>query len=195
FRSISYNVFNGCIGYLGINGKALTQNARSSILSLARDMEQIPRRMMLELNLYQPNLINFSESADEATVSKMAGYSNLAYAFFPGGKNGEGNFPGTIFTDYKILESRTSPFTDKQKDEEDHFNRLWVRALNELQDESVISVHSAHLWPFKREPKYTDIRMREIEEMIQSIEFDLKNEADSVLLQGDLNCSPDMEEY
>jgi len=195
FRSISYNVFNGCIGYLGINGKALTQNARSSILALARDMEQIPRRMMLELDLYQPNLINFSESADEATVSKMAEYSNLAYAFFPGGKNGKGNFPGTLFTDYKILKSQTRPFTDRQNDDEDLFTRHWGKALIESPDGNVISVHSAHLWPFKREPNDTDIRMREIDQMVQSLEFDLKNEADSILLQGDLNCSPDMEEY
>lgn len=195
FRSISYNVFNGCIGYLGINGKALTQNARSSILALARDMEQIPRRMMLELDLYQPNLINFSESADEATVSKMAEYSNLAYAFFPGGKNGKGNFPGTLFTDYKILKSQTRPFTDRQNDDEDLFTRHWGKALIEAPDGSVISVHSAHLWPFKREPKDTEIRMREIDEMILSLEFDLQNEADSILLQGDLNHSPDMEEY
>lgn len=195
FRSISYNVFNGCIGYLGINGKALTQNARSSVLALARDMEQIPKRMMLELDLYRPNLINFSESADEATIIKMAGYSNLAYAHFPGGKDGKGNFPGTIFTDYKILSSQTRPFTDKQKDQEDLFTRHWGKALIESPGGNVISVHSAHLWPFKREAKDTDIRMREIDELVKSIEYDLKNEADSVLLQGDLNFSPDMQEY
>ena len=58
-----------------------------------------------------------------------------------------------------------------------------------------ITVHSAHLWPFKKEENDTRIRLAEIKELIASIEYDLANGSGSVLLQGDLNHTPDTEEY
>src|SRR5690606_27885684 len=71
-RSIAYNIFNGCIGYKGINGRELPTGENSDLVKTARDMGQISQRIMLELALYKPNIINFSEGPKEDVVAKMA---------------------------------------------------------------------------------------------------------------------------
>ncbi len=193
-RTITYNVFNGCIGYVGINGKALTQNARSTLVSTARELGQIPQRIVLELALYKPDIINFTESPGEDVVAEMAKMLNFNYVFFPGGKDGKGGFPGSILTSLKIVSSQNRPFADSSNPEE-LFTRHWGKALLRLPNNKTVSVHTAHLWPFKKEENDTRIRMNEIDALLASIKHDLDNNADSVLLQGDLNHSPDMPEY
>lgn len=193
-RTITYNVFNGCIGYVGINGRALTQNARSTLVSLARDQGQIPKRMVLELALYKPDIINFTESPGEDIVAEMAEMLNFNYTFFPGSRDGKGGFPGSILTSLEIISSQNRPFVDDSNPEE-LFTRHWGKALLRLPDNKTVSVHTAHLWPFKKEENDTRIRMNEIDALLASIKNDLDNNAGSVLLQGDLNHSPDMPEY
>lgn len=195
-RSISYNVFNGCIGYKGINGRELPPGDDSILVKTARDMGQIPKRIMLELALYQPNIINFSESPNEQVVAEMAKMLNLNYAFFPGAKNGEGHFPGSILTTYEVVTAETRPFINKHRnDPRELFTRHWGKATLRLPNGKMITVHSAHLWPFKKEANDTRIRLNEIKELVAAINDDLANNSESVLLQGDLNHSPDMEEY
>ena len=150
---------------------------------------------MLELALYQPNIINFSESPDEEVVAAMAKMLNLNYAFFPSAKGGVGHHPGSILTNYEIISSETRPFLNKNRsDPKELFTRHWGKAKLRLPNRKTVIVHSAHLWPFKKEPNDTEIRLKEIKEMLQSIKYDLKN-TDSVLLQGDLNHTPDTSEY
>ena len=195
-RSITYNVFNGCIGYKGINGRELPPGDDSILVKTARDMGQIPKRIMLELALYQPNIINFSESPNEGVVAEMAKMLNLNYAFFPGAKNGEGHFPGSILTTYEIVSSETRPFVNKSRnDPQELFTRHWGKAKLRLPNGKNIIVHSAHLWPFKKEENDTRIRLNEIKELVAAIKHDLANNSDTVLLQGDLNHTPDTEEY
>src|SRR3546814_16874728 len=71
-RSISYTIFNGCIGSKGINGRDLPPGEQSALIRAARDLGQITARIMKELALYKPNLINFSEGPDEETVAEIA---------------------------------------------------------------------------------------------------------------------------
>lgn len=195
-RSITYNVFNGAIGYKGINGRELPENENSILVKTARDMKQIPKRIMLELALYQPNIINFSESPNEDVVAEMAKILNLNYAFFPGAKSGEGHFPGSILTNYEIINFETRPFLNKSANNpEELFTRHWGKAQLRLPNGKTITVHSAHLWPFNKEKHDTEIRLNEIKELLASIRYDLKNNSDSVLLQGDLNHAPDTPEY
>lgn len=195
-RSITYNVFNGCIGYKGINGRELPPGEDSILVKTARDMGQIPKRIMLELALYRPNIINFSESANENVVEEMAKMLNLYYAFFPGAKSGEGHFPGSILTNYEIISSENRPFLNKSSnDPKELFTRHWGKAKLRLPNGKTVMVHSAHLWPFKKEERDTQIRLDEIKELVASIKHDLAHNADSVLLQGDLNHTPDTPEY
>lgn len=189
-RTIAYNIFNGCIGYKGINGRELPPGENSDLVKAARDMGQIAKRIMLELALYKPNIINFSEGPKEDVVAEMAKMLNLNYAYFPGG------FPGAILTTYKIISSENRPFQNKSHNNpKELFTRHWGKAKLSLPDGRVITVHSAHLWPFKKVENDTRLRLAEIKELIGSIKYDLANGSDSVLLQGDLNHTPDTEEY
>lgn len=188
-RSIAYNIFNGCIGYKGINGKALPPE-NSDLVKTARDMGQVSQRIMLELALYKPNIINFSEGPSEEVVAKMAKMLDLNYAYFPGG------FPGAILTTYEIISSENRPFQNKSNNNpKELFTRHWGKAKLRLPNGKPIVVHSAHLWPFKKEKNDTQIRLKEIKELVASIKYDLANNSDSVLLQGDLNHTPDTQEY
>ena len=194
-RSIAYNVFNGCIGYKGVNGRELPPGENSVLIKVARDMKQIPRRIMLELALYRPNIINFSESANEAVVAEMAKMLNMNYAFFPGAKNGRGHFPGSILTTCEIIRSENRPFLNKSRNPEELFTRHWGKAKLRLPNGKTVTVHSAHLWPFATEKGDTQIRLDEIKEIVASIKHDLAYDSDSVLLQGDLNHTPDTLEH
>ena len=189
-RTISYNIFNGCIGYKGINGKELPAGENSDLVKTARDMGQISQRIMLELALYNPNIINFSEGPSEEVVAKMAKILNLNYAYFPGG------FPGAILTTYEIISSENRPFQNKSSNNpKELFTRHWGKAKLRLPNGKPLTVHSAHLWPFRKEENDTQIRLKEIKELVASIKFDLANNSDSVILQGDLNHTPDTQEY
>jgi len=194
-RSISYNVFNGCIGYKGINGHDLPPGEQSTLVKTARDLGQIPIRIMQELALYRPNIINFSESPGEETIAEMAKILGMNYAFFPGGKSGKGKFPGAILTDFEILSSETRPFANKNGDPEELFTRHWGKAKLRLPNGKSIVVHSAHLWPFAKEENDTRIRLEEISAILAAVEHDSAGDADSILLQGDLNHAPNTPEY
>lgn len=195
-RVITYNIFNGGIGYKGINGFELPEGENSWLVKKARDKGQITKRIMLELSLYEPDVINFTESAKEFIVANMARSINYNYVHFPGGKDGMGNYPGSILTSYEIVHSENRPFVNKDSNNpEELFTRHWGKAIIRLPNGRLLSIHSAHLWPFKREQKDTDIRLSEIGELLKSIEYDLKHVTDSVLLQGDLNQVPNTPEY
>lgn len=195
-RTIAYNIFNGGIGYKGINGHALPEGEESLLVKAARDKGQIPKRIMLELALYDPHIINFSESAKEFVVANMAKYINYNYVHFTGGKNGLGNYPGSILTPFEIVYSENRPFVNKEANDSDElFTRHWGKAYIRLPNGELISVHSAHLWPFNKEKKDGEIRLAEIDEILKSIDYDLKHNVKSVLLQGDLNHAPDTPEY
>ncbi len=195
-RSIAYNIFNGAIGYQGINGRELPAGEERAPLRAARELGQIPKRIMLELALCRPNLINFSESPGEGVVKEMAGWSGMNHAFFPGGIDGKGHFPGSILTTLEIVTFETRPFLNKSRNNpKELFTRHWGKAKLRLPSERMITIHSAHLWPFKKEANDTEIRLREIKELLAAIRDDLDYDSDSVLLQGDLNHEPDTPEY
>lgn len=195
-RTITYNIFNGGIGYKGINGHALPEGEDSVLVKTARDMGQIPKRIMLELALYEPHIINFTESAKDFVVANMAQSINYNYVHFPGSKDEQGNFPGSILTPFEIVYSENRPFVTKETDSSDYlFTRHWGKAIIRLPNGELVTVHSAHLWPFKKEKRDTEIRLAEIEELLKSVDYDLKHNTKSVLLQGDFNQVPDSPEY
>src|SRR5699024_6673611 len=181
-RTISYNIFNGAIGYKDINGRELSEEEKYNLLRKARNMGQIPKRMAFQLALYNPDIINFSESAKESTIAKMAKELNMKnYAHFPGGKDGKGGFPGSILTNYEIVNSKNRPFVDKENNNpEKLFTRHWGKARLCLPNGEKITIHSAHLWPFGKD-KDREIRLAEIEELLKSIHHDISNNTKSVL--------------
>lgn len=191
-RSISYNVFGGK-GYKGINGHELPPGEDSILVKAAREMGQIPKRIALELALYRPNIINFSESPREDVVAAIAETLNCDYVFFPGGNSG---CPGSILTNYEIISSENEPLIHQDGNHSKKlFTRHWGKAKLRLPDGKNLTVHSAHLRPFRKSPDDTEIRLAEIKEILDAVQDDIANGSDSVLLQGDLNHVPDTPEY
>jgi endonuclease/exonuclease/phosphatase family metal-dependent hydrolase len=196
-RTIEYNVFNGAIGYKGINSSKLPPGDNSMLIKEARHMEQIPRRIKLQLALYKPNIISFCEAPIEDIVAEIAGKLNMSYAYFPSVKNGYRKYPqnsryswpGGILTRYEIVNSENRPFVNKKNNNPKKlFTRHWGKVELRLPNGDLITVHSAHLWPYGK--KGRKIRLKEIGELLKSIHFDLNHNSKSVILQGDLNHSP-----
>ncbi len=142
------------------------------------------KRLAMELALYDPDIINFSESPSEKLTKEVAKLLGMNHVRFPSG----GNWPGTLLSKSKISDSQNAPMAGERPKE--LFTRHWGRALVELPNDEPLIVHSAHLYPT---PEPT-IRLREIRAMIESMKSDLDS-GRSMLLIGDLNHSPDTDEY
>lgn len=182
FRTISYNVL-ACGGYPKTPANEWRfQAAQPQLLS----------RYTLELGLYRPDILSFSESVLRKDAEVVARQMNLRFAYFePGVPSYKGypiGFPGTIFTRFEILESENCPYAKGRMRDPELFTRHWGRALLKTEDEE-IAFFSAHLFPHTPE-----VRMREITEVLAVMEPYLKG-GRSVLLHGDLNHRPDSPEY
>lgn len=173
---IAYNVYK-CNGWPR-EGKRATK---------AREQNQIVGRLAQELALYDPDVINFSESPDEGQVKEIATRLNMKYVFFESG----GNWPGTLLTRLAIEKSENVPMQGERPS--DLFTRHWGRAILKLSNGRRVSVHSAHLFPHDT-PEAGAIRKREIAEILRAAQSDLAN-VDSVVVMGDLNHTPAMPEY
>jgi endonuclease/exonuclease/phosphatase family metal-dependent hydrolase len=173
-RVIAYNVF-GCTGWP--SNRPLTQQAMT--------LRQMPKRLADELSLYKPDIINFSESPEEPIVKEIAEHLGMNYAFFPSGLN----WPGAILTRFEIADSENCPIVEGQRPQ-DLFTRHWGMAEVQLPDGQLLIVHSAHLQP----GQFPEIRKREITEMLRSMKPN-RDAGKSILVLGDLNHSPEQEEY
>jgi endonuclease/exonuclease/phosphatase family metal-dependent hydrolase len=173
-RVIAYNVYN-CTGWP--KDRVLAKKATAA--------GQMPDRFAMELALYEPDIINFSESPDEAVVKQIAKRLGMNYVRFPSG----GNWPGTLLSRYEIVEPKNVPLVEGERPK-DLFTRHWGQATVKLPGGEPLIVHSAHLHP-SQEP---EIRLREIPLMLASMKADLEA-GRSMLLIGDLNHVPDCDEY
>lgn len=145
---------------------------------------QMARRLAMELALYEPDIINFSESPSEAIVKEVAEHLGMNHVRFPSG----GSWPGTLLSRYEILDPQNVPLGSERP--KDLFTRHWGRATIALPDSDPLLVHSAHLYPVS-DPT---VRLKEIRAMLSSMKDDLAS-GRSMLLIGDLNHGPDSEEY
>ncbi len=170
---IAYNVY-GCKGWP--ENRPLAKKAVKK--------GQMAKRLAMELALYDPDIINFSESPSEAVTKEVAKLLGMHHVRFPSG----GNWPGTLLSKFEITESKNVPLGyDRPKE---LFTRHWGRATIKLPSGESLIVHSAHLHP---SPDPT-IRLKEIKAMLAAMKVDLKA-GRSMLLIGDLNHNPDTEEY
>jgi len=173
-RVIAYNVYK-CTGWP--HQRPLAQEAVK--------LGQMPKRLADELALYEPDIINFSESPGEAVVEEVAERLGMEFVFFPSGQN----WPGALPTRFEIVSSKNCPVIGDERPK-DLFTRHWGMAEVRLPNAQTLIVHSAHLRP-GAEP---EIRQREISEMLRSMKSGL-TEGKSMLLIGDLNHSPEQPEY
>jgi endonuclease/exonuclease/phosphatase family metal-dependent hydrolase len=171
WKTIAYNVLE-CQGWT-----AQTASERKT-----RFTPQVLRRIALELALYEPAIVNFSESPSENVVAEIARLLEMKYAFFPSGEK----WPGALLTRWTIVESKNCPVPGGRRPE-DLFTRHWGTArLRDANGEEIL-VHSIHL-----HPNNSEIRLREISIILDTLR---SAPAGSVLLQGDLNHTPDTPEY
>jgi endonuclease/exonuclease/phosphatase family metal-dependent hydrolase len=173
-RVIAYNVYK-CTGWP--NQRPLAQQAVK--------LGQMPIRLAHELALYEPDIINFSESPEESVVKEVADRLGMRYVYFPSGLN----WPGALLTRFEIVGSQNCPVVGGQRSQE-LFTRHWGMADVRLPNGQALIVHSAHLRPGAE----AEIRQREISEMLRSMKADLEA-GRSMLLIGDLNHSPEQPEY
>ncbi|WDI43405.1 endonuclease/exonuclease/phosphatase family protein [Bremerella sp. P1] len=173
-RVIAYNVYN-CTGWP--KDRALGKKATA--------LGQMPDRFAHELALYDPDIINFSESPSEEVVKQIAERLGMNYVRFPSG----GNWPGTLLSRFEIVDPKNAPLLKGERPK-DLFTRHWGQATVKLPNGESLVVHSAHLHP-SPEP---DTRLREIPLMLESMKKDLDADR-SMLLIGDLNHTPDTNEY
>ncbi|QDU40547.1 Endonuclease/Exonuclease/phosphatase family protein [Maioricimonas rarisocia] len=171
-RVIAYNVLQ-CSGW--------PKNA--PLAQQARGRSQMARRYALELALYDPDIVTFSESPGPELTREIARLLGMEHHRFEGG-----SFPGTLMSRLKVTEARDTP--DVGGRPAGLFTRHWGRAVVEPPGGEPLIVHSAHLFPVA-DPT---VRLREIDAMLASMQADLEA-GRSLLLLGDLNHGPDSEEY
>src|SRR5690554_1297209 len=83
-RVIAYNVYK-CAGWPA---------------DKVKERNRIPDLLVQELEQYEPDIINFSESPDEEIVKEIAKKLNMNYVWFPSA----GNWPGAILTRLEIID-------------------------------------------------------------------------------------------
>ena len=171
-RVIAYNVL-ACTGFPNDRPRAKQAVARG----------QMAERLALELALYDPDVINFSESPSEAVAKEVAERLAMRHVRFPSA----GSWPGTLLSRFEIVDSQNVPLDEERPS--DLYTRHWGRATLKLPGAETLIVHSAHLHPSKH-----DVRLREIDSMLGAMKED-RDAARSMLLIGDLNHPPETEEY
>jgi len=172
-RVIAYNVY-ACKGWPDDRPRA----------KKAVQKGQMAERLAMELALYEPDVVNFSESPSEAIAKEVAELLGMNHVRFPSG----GNWPGTLLSRYEITDSENVPLGRERPKE--LFTRHWGKGTIKLPDGESLIIHSAHLFPVA-DPT---IRLKEIKAMLAAMRDDLKS-GRSMLLMGDLNHGPDTEEY
>jgi len=172
-RVIAYNVY-ACKGWPDNRPMA----------KKAVEKGQMAKRLAMELALYEPDIINFSESPNEAIAKEVAKHLGMNHVRFPSG----GNWPGTLLSRFEITDSENVPLGHDRPKE--LFTRHWGRGTIKLPNGEPLIVHSAHLYPVA-DPT---VRLKEIRAMLASMKNDL-DAGRSMLLIGDLNHGPDAEEY
>lgn len=172
-RVIAYNVY-ACKGW----------PEERPLAKKAVEKGQMAKRLAMELALYEPDIINFSESPSEAVAKEVASQLGMNHVRFPSG----GNWPGTLLSKFEIIDSENVPLGDDRPKE--LFTRHWGKGTIKLPNGESLIVHSAHLFPVA-DPT---IRLKEIKAMLASMKDD-QNTGRSMLLIGDLNHGPDSEEY
>jgi len=172
-RVIAYNIYK-CTGWPSDRPLAKRAVAKG----------QMAKRLAMELALYGPDIINFSESPSEKLTKEVAELLGMNHVRFPSG----GNWPGTLLSNFEIIDSQNTPIKGERPKE--LFTRHWGRATVKLPSDEKLIVHSAHLYP-TADPS---VRLKEIRAMIESMKPDL-DAGRSMLLIGDLNHGPDTDEY
>lgn len=135
------------------------------------------------LEVYQPDIVTTSESRDEMAVATLADTLGFSCVFF----TSPGVWPGGLMTRYSILESENCPLGKKRRSE--MFTRHWGRVVLEMDNGDPLIVHSVHTYA-----QWADVRCWEVKQILEVVTRDMAT-GHSVIVQGDLNHTPNGPEY
>lgn len=159
-----------------------------------RSRGQLLRRLALELQLFDPDVIALQEAHSEAKVKELAALLEMDYAYFPGGWKGKGweeGISGAILSRAKIIEREDRPSIDPAIKKDKLFSRCLGRAVIAHGGEE-IAVFCAHMLPNWKNT--THIREAEIGALSVAAKKDLAK-GRSVIVMGDMNHDPQRPEY
>ncbi len=172
-RVIAYNFYVG---------RGWPKERRAAKAAVAHG--QMARRLAMELAIHEPDIITFSETPSEKIVREIAGHLRMNHVWFPSG----GNWPGALLSRFEIVDAENTPLGGERP--ADLFTRHWGKGRIRLPGGEELVVHSAHLYPGP-DPA---VRLREIPVMLAAMKSDL-GIGRPMLLMGDLNHTPETEEY
>lgn len=180
FRSISYNV----LAFRGF------PNTDATCELLARNADRHPEMTAQALADFNPSLMTLQECPEEFLVKRFADTLGMNYAWFAPGWKGSKEypvgFPGAVITPYPILESEPRPSVGVP-----HPAHLFTRHLGRVKVDTpfgLLHVVSVHF-------HFNDRSVRTEETVAVITLIKRLNETAPVLLQGDLNHTPDAPEH
>jgi len=145
----------------------------------------MPARLAMELALYEPDVVTFSEAPTESAVASVARQLDMRYVYFTGEPGHD--YAGALLTHCPIVESANCPLRIGRRPD-GLLTRHFGRALLDT-PLGQVAVFSAHLFPRKAE-----IRLQEVDLIMEAMRAD-RESGKAVLLQGDLNHLPTGPEY
>ena len=178
---------------------AITYNVRSfgglakdeCLCERARELGQLPKRFVMELALYDPDIICVQEAPSEEAVAAVARELGMRHVYLPGGQVQKGwptGIASAVMTRFEVERSDHQPMVSWQRRPDKIFTRGFGRAYLDAGGES-LAVYTALVTPYELERRLT-----EIQEILRVMRPDTRS-GRSVLLMGDCNHEPGGEEY
>jgi endonuclease/exonuclease/phosphatase (EEP) superfamily protein YafD len=173
--TIAYNVF-GFVGYVHQPDRERGEVAGKRPPDGAREIGGA-------LKAYGPDIVSTSESYNETAVAALAESLGFRYVYF----SSPGLWPGGLVTRYPILEAETCPLPGRRRAE--LFTRHWGRAVLKGENGEPLIFHSVHTFA-----GWADVRLWEVKQILEVVKRDMAT-GHAVIVQGDLNHTPDGPEY
>lgn len=180
FRSITYNV-------LAFRGYPDDDNTRVAIQIRREQHPELTARALAE---YKPDIITLQEGPPEALVARFAKELGMNYVWFPGGWEGNdeypGGFPGAVITRFPIIESENRPSAG-----DPHPEALFTRHLGRaVLDTPAGKLHVITTHLHAQSARAREREIAEIDKLARQL-----RETAPVLIQGDMNHRETSDEY
>ena len=167
-KVMSYNV----LGFKGFSAQASDRSMTE---------KQIFDTHLEQLDLLQPAVVIFQEAPHQQVIQQLATALDWNYRYFIS----QTGWSGSLLTKFQIRGSETYQF----KKHQELFSRFWSRTVLLTNKGEDLVIHAAHL-----HDENTGLRKKELLSLAEFITGDI-DEQDNLLLVGDLNHRPELEEY
>ena len=167
-KVMSYNV----LGFKGFSAQASDQSMTE---------KQIFDTHLEQLDLLQPDVVIFQEAPHQQVIQHLASALDWNYRYFIS----QTGWSGSLLTKFQIRSSETYRF----KKHQELFSRFWSRTVLLTNKGEDLVIHAAHL-----HDENSGLRKEELHRLAESVTKDVGH-YDNLLLIGDLNHRPELEDY